>query len=328
MRSLTIFFLFGLFYAIMLSASCVFAQDNLIANALAKSTNGDFDDALADFNKAVELAPTNSVVYYNRGLIKRKMCDLNGAIADYSEAIKLNTNYTDAYRSRGGAETILNDLDGALADFTVALQLEPYDELTRNLLNSVRSQIELKQAQLAEPVPVKSPPLYTDEIINITNTAGTVYHDVRIVGNVPDGIYFEYANTNNAGGGKILFVNLSDEWKTRFKYSPEAADQYRENVAEEKEQCRQARIGAAQPYFPPVTVVDPNWNTFVGILNEYKIHGPIADYAQNLFNQGTAKMLQGDKEGGFNDWVRANAIGERNAREWGAGLNAVTNHLP
>ena len=52
-----------------------------IIAVLRKQAKGDFNAAIADFNRAIELNPKDAVAYSNRGNTKRDKGDLDGAIA-------------------------------------------------------------------------------------------------------------------------------------------------------------------------------------------------------------------------------------------------------
>jgi len=57
--------------------------------------------------------------------VKRHKGDYDGAIDDYTKAIELNPKEAQHYRYRGEARLGKGDLDGALADFTQAAKLKP-----------------------------------------------------------------------------------------------------------------------------------------------------------------------------------------------------------
>jgi lipoprotein NlpI len=92
---------------------------------IAKVGKGDVDDAIADYNRALELDPKFADAYNNRGIAKVRKGDFDGAIADYSRALKLDPKFAAAYRRRGIAEQDESDFDGAIADYNRALELDP-----------------------------------------------------------------------------------------------------------------------------------------------------------------------------------------------------------
>ena len=67
--------------------------------------------------------PQLASAYYNRGIAKAKLKDYQGAIADFSKAIQLDPQLASAYYNRGIAKQIVNDLDGACADWRKAAAL-------------------------------------------------------------------------------------------------------------------------------------------------------------------------------------------------------------
>ena len=68
----------------------------------------DLDQALSDYNKAIELDPKFSFAYTSRGLLYWDKGDFERALADTSTAIELDPKDSRAYSGRG-----LVHLDGA-----------------------------------------------------------------------------------------------------------------------------------------------------------------------------------------------------------------------
>jgi tetratricopeptide (TPR) repeat protein len=93
--------------------------------ASVRQTNGDWSGALDDFNKAVELNPKFVGAYYSRGALKNANGDVDGALADFDKVIELSTNFAEAYRNRGLLKRAQGDADGALADLNQAIELQP-----------------------------------------------------------------------------------------------------------------------------------------------------------------------------------------------------------
>lgn len=81
--------------------------------------------AIEDYDSAIELAPSESVAYYDRGLAYRNHGEVAQAISDYNAAIRLNSNYADAYDDRALAFVRRRDYDLALADLDRAVALDP-----------------------------------------------------------------------------------------------------------------------------------------------------------------------------------------------------------
>ena len=100
-------------------------QDQLFKSAKSKLIKRDFDGAIADYTKAIELKPDDSAAYEHRGDAKAFKTDFDGAIADCTKAIELKPDDWAAYRSRGDAKASKHDYYGAIADFTRAIELNP-----------------------------------------------------------------------------------------------------------------------------------------------------------------------------------------------------------
>ena len=102
----------------------------LLANVLnsrgmAQETLENFEQAKADYNKAIEINPEYGNAYNNRGNIKAEEADYKGAIKDYSRAIQLNSQFVEAYCNRGIAKENLGNHSEALEDFDKAIELNP-----------------------------------------------------------------------------------------------------------------------------------------------------------------------------------------------------------
>ncbi len=129
---------------------------------------GELDNAIADYDKSIELNPDNAEVYGNRGLALYGKGDLSGAIesftqginlapkdprtllvyinranayvgkgdyenafADFDSVIALDSQNTWAYYNRGLAYKIKGDTDKAVADFKKILEINPNDMLAK-----------------------------------------------------------------------------------------------------------------------------------------------------------------------------------------------------
>ena len=64
---------------------------------------GEYDKAIKEYNKAIELNPKYAEAFNNRGLAYRHKGELDRAIKDYNKAIELNPKYAKAFNNRGVA---------------------------------------------------------------------------------------------------------------------------------------------------------------------------------------------------------------------------------
>ena len=90
-----------------------------------KYESGDSQGAVADYDKAIQLAPQFADAYYNRGHAKRDLGDFQDAIVDYDEVIKLNSQDAPAYSARAFAKYKLGDTTGSQEDGVKAKELDP-----------------------------------------------------------------------------------------------------------------------------------------------------------------------------------------------------------
>ena len=97
--------------------------------AYEKNNKGDYNGAIVDYTKAIEINPNYFISYVNRGVVKNELKDYYGAIADYTKAIEINPEEV-AYTNRGLAKKELKDYYGAIADYTKAIEINPNFALT------------------------------------------------------------------------------------------------------------------------------------------------------------------------------------------------------
>ena len=112
--------------AVVLSTQAAVAQsaDHYLNRGVTKYRLRDYQGAIADYTRAIEINPQYADAYYNRGTIKgRDLGDTQGAIADFSKAIQIDPQDASAYYNRGIAKYQKRDLKGACADWREASSL-------------------------------------------------------------------------------------------------------------------------------------------------------------------------------------------------------------
>lgn len=93
--------------------------------ALAHADLGDFREATAALDRALALEPDHARSHSTRGEYHRILEQYDEALADLDRAIRLDPGREFAWASRGATWLRLGDLDRALADLDRALELEP-----------------------------------------------------------------------------------------------------------------------------------------------------------------------------------------------------------
>ena len=110
------------------------------SRGLAKAGMKEYENAITDYNEAIRLNPDDSPSYYQRGLAKVELKQYDAAIADYNEATRLNPDDSPSYYQRGLAKVELKQYDAAIADYNEAIRLSPNDEFIYDQRELVKAQ--------------------------------------------------------------------------------------------------------------------------------------------------------------------------------------------
>ena len=86
---------------------------------------GEYDEAIDEFTKAIEIDPNYAEAYNNRGLAYYYTWEYDLAVADYDKAIEIDPDYADAYNNRGNAYADNGQYDLAIADYDRAIEIDP-----------------------------------------------------------------------------------------------------------------------------------------------------------------------------------------------------------
>ena len=91
-------------------------------------------------------------IYYNRGSNKYKLNDYEGAMLDFNKAIELNSDFTYAYVFRGLVKDSLKNFEDAILDYNKAIKLDPKYALTyynRGVVKNELKQYNIKLRRVA-----------------------------------------------------------------------------------------------------------------------------------------------------------------------------------
>jgi len=78
------------------------------ARGLAYANLGEYQQAIKDYNKTIELNPKDGNTYYNRSCAYSLIGNSDRSIQDLSEAIKLDSKYSDMAKTDNDFDKIRN----------------------------------------------------------------------------------------------------------------------------------------------------------------------------------------------------------------------------
>ncbi len=110
---------------------------------IRKALEGDYPNAIVDYDQALLLSPHNSEIYYNRAVAHYWVGKSRLALQDLDQAVQLQPSMAEGYANRGSIRLETGDVAGALSDARKAAKLfeqqgEP--ELAEEMQDWVRYQ--------------------------------------------------------------------------------------------------------------------------------------------------------------------------------------------
>ncbi len=111
---------------------------------------GQYDKAIADYTRALQLDPEFAWAYIERGNAYGELQQYDKAIADYDQALTLDPKDTRAYRNRGNAYYVLQQYDKAIADYGQALTLDPESALAYSMRGDAYGELRQYDKAIAD----------------------------------------------------------------------------------------------------------------------------------------------------------------------------------
>jgi tetratricopeptide (TPR) repeat protein/Leu/Phe-tRNA-protein transferase len=150
---------------------------------------GNYEQALYYFNIAITHHPVYYLSYYNRGVVYAKQKKYNLAIEDNSRAIELNSLYIRAYRNRGWCYREIGQYDDALKDYSKAIKLDsnnPVGFEARARVAALKGDYKRSTADIRNAVRLKFPEYEPKEM------AAVVRHDQQNKAKEAGGRFLSY----------------------------------------------------------------------------------------------------------------------------------------
>ena len=93
----------------------------------AYAKKGHYDEAISDFTKALEINPKFAGAHHNRGLTYGRKGQYDEAISDFTKALEINPKFAEAHYYRGFTYFKKGQYDEAISDFNKAIDIDPKD---------------------------------------------------------------------------------------------------------------------------------------------------------------------------------------------------------
>ena len=94
----------------------------LTSRAIVRSFRSEFDAAIPDMDRAIELRPDDGVRYALRGAMRMQNADPKGALPDLRRAVELDPGYASAWYNLGTALIDVGETAGVIDAYTKAVE--------------------------------------------------------------------------------------------------------------------------------------------------------------------------------------------------------------
>jgi tetratricopeptide (TPR) repeat protein len=125
---------------------------------------GEYDQAISGYTKALELNPRFTEAYLNRGIAYRNKGQHDQAVSDYDKVLQIDPKDARAYCNRGNAHIEKGQYDKALSDYNKALEINSKDAqvfYNRGLAYYFKFWEDIKKAQ---ELGYKIPPDFLEDL--------------------------------------------------------------------------------------------------------------------------------------------------------------------
>jgi tetratricopeptide (TPR) repeat protein len=104
---------------------------------------GQFQTAIAEFDRAIQKMPYYSMLYFERGMAKMQLKNYESAIVDFNQAIQKKPYDMQIYLQRGIALTELKNYSAATSDLEKVLADNPNDALAGTYYKQAQQALQL-----------------------------------------------------------------------------------------------------------------------------------------------------------------------------------------
>ena len=115
-------------FVVVTVVSQSFAQPNAEAFFVSGTehlNSGRFEQAIAEFSRAIQLDPRFVNAYNNRGIAYKRLNQLDRSIADFTKGISIDPKDADLFSNRASVYALQKNYDRAEMDYSEAIRLAP-----------------------------------------------------------------------------------------------------------------------------------------------------------------------------------------------------------
>ncbi|KAL1547493.1 Hsp70-Hsp90 organizing protein 2 [Salvia divinorum] len=129
--------------------------DESKAKGNASFSAGNFTDAIRHFTDAINLAPTNHVLYSNRSAAYASLNRFSEALSDAEKTVELKADWGKGYSRLGAAHIGLQSYNDAISAYRKGLEIDPNNEALKSGLADAEA--ALTRSSRARPGPGLNP---------------------------------------------------------------------------------------------------------------------------------------------------------------------------
>lgn len=169
----------------------------------------EYQNAVEDANKGIEIDPRNAVAWNNRGSSKNELNKYEDAIIDLNEAIRLNPQSYTSWSIRGNSKNNLGKYEDAIVDLNEAIRLNPQDDVAWNNRGFAKNSLGK----------------YLDAINDLDET-------IKLNPNIPQGYKHRAYSNYKLGNLKLSMndVNKAIELDPNYKEAIELRDEIQKTI--------------------------------------------------------------------------------------------------
>ncbi|KAI3858134.1 hypothetical protein MKX03_022453 [Papaver bracteatum] len=121
------------------------------AKGNAAFSSGNFTEAIKFFTQAIELAPTNHVLYSNRSAAYASLHQYTEALTDAEKTVEIKPDWSKGYSRLGAAQIGLGNFDEAISAYKKGLEIDPNNEGLKSGLSDAQASAMSKSRSSSNP---------------------------------------------------------------------------------------------------------------------------------------------------------------------------------